>query len=191
MTTQAAFALQTYYSGTAADKLAVARNLYMRYAARLTASLLLSEELEILRHHTLALGEHMQSMGMSRICSHCATRNDGGCCSTHMAGNTDALLLLINMLFGIQVQCRNFEDENCCFLGEQGCLFLVKPIFCLNYNCKNIIDSAKSGSLKTLCRLAATVLSQQTKMESLLLDTLSYYSRSDKQVKLSEKHIIP
>jgi hypothetical protein len=190
MTTQAAVDLQTYYSGTVADKLAVAQELYARHAVRLTASPLFQKELDLLQHHAVALGGHMQSMDLGRLCSHCAARDNGGCCSAYMAGNTDALLLLINMLLGIQVQYRNIEEENCCFLDDQGCLFLVKPIFCLNYNCKNILDSAESGSLKTLYRLAATVLSQQTKVESLLLATLSDFSRSDKQVMRVEGHDI-
>ncbi len=191
MTTQSAFDLQTYYSGTVPEKLAVARKLYTRHAVRLTASPLLKEELELLRHHSLALGGHMQSMELGRVCTHCATQDNGGCCSAYMAGNTDALLLLINIFLGIQVQCRNFEDENCCFLGERGCLFLVKPIFCLNYNCKNILDNAESLSLKNLYQLAATVLSQQTKVESLLLATISDHNRSNKQVKQPTRHNIP
>ena len=191
MTTQSAFDLETYYSGTVADKLAVARKLYTRHAVNLAASPLLREELELLRHHALALAGHMQSMELGRLCTHCATQDNGGCCSAYMADNTDALLLLINLLLGIQVRCRDNEDESCCFLGEQGCLFLVKPIFCLNYNCKNILDSAEVASLENLYRLAATVLSQQTKVESLLLDTLSAYRRSDKQVKLPDRYNIP
>ncbi len=191
MTTQATFDLQTYYSGTITEKLAVARELYTRHAARLTASPLFQEELDLLQRHALALGDYMQSMGLGRLCGHCAARDNGGCCSASMADNTDALLLLINLLLGIRVQGRNMEDEYCCFLGEQGCLFLVKPIFCLNYNCKNILDSAEPGSLKSLYRLAATVLSQQTKVESLLLNTLNDYRRSDKQEKLPDRLNIP
>lgn len=178
MTTQAAFFLQTYYSGTAAEKLAVAQELYTRHADRLTASPLFREELNLLRHHALALAGHMQSMDLGRLCSHCATRENGGCCSAYMADNTDALLFLTNQLLGIQVKRRHDEDENCCFLGKQGCLFLVKPIFCLNYNCKNILDSAETEGLEDLYQLAGAVLSQQTRVETQLLDALRQHHRT-------------
>jgi len=178
MTNQAAFFLQTYYSGTVAEKLAQTRDLYAHQAARLNASPLFRKELELLRHHALALSGQMQSMDMGRLCSHCATRSDGGCCSAFMADNTDSLLLLINLLMGIKVQRRNKVDENCCFLGEQGCIFLAKPIFCLNYNCKNIIDSVDTESLEPLYRLAGAVLSQQTRVETWLLDVLRGYDRN-------------
>ena len=51
MTTQAAFDLQSYYSGTVAEKLAVARELYTHHAACLTTSPLFREGLDILRSH--------------------------------------------------------------------------------------------------------------------------------------------
>ncbi len=179
MTTQAAFDLQTYYSGTVAEKLTVARTLYTRHAVRLTASSpLFREELNLLQHRAFALGDHMQSMDLGSLCSLCATRDNGGCCSAYMANNTDALLLLINLLLGIQVQSRNTEDENCCFLGELGCLFLVKPIFCLNYNCKSILDSAETANLGNLYQLAGAVLSQQTHVETRLLNAIRDHDRN-------------
>ena len=171
MTTRSAFFVHTYYSGTVAGKLAGARELYGRRAS-LTASPLFQEELECLRQQCFALDRHMQSMSLGQLCSQCAARPGGGCCSAYMADNTDSLLLLINLLLGVQVECRNAVDENCCFLGEHGCFFLVKPIFCLNYNCKNILTSGDAKSLKGLHRLAGAVLSQQTRVENLLLDAL-------------------
>ena len=89
-----------------------------------------------------------------------------------MADNADAILLLINLLFGLEV--RDHEDcgESCRFLGEQGCPFPVKPIFCLNYNCTHIINYLDAASLDRLQRQAAIVLGRQTQVESLLLEAL-------------------
>jgi len=178
MTTRAAFFLQTYYSGTPAEKLAVARALSTRHSTRLTTTPLLLAELDLLQHHALALSGHMQSMDLGRLCSHCAARDNGGCCSAYMADNTDGIQILINLLLGVTVQPRDTVDESCCFLGEQGCLFLVKPIFCLNYNCKSILDRAEAKNLKDLYRLAGAVLSQQTRVETQLLDAISDFGRN-------------
>ena len=172
MTTRSAFLMQTYYSGSVAAKLTVARGLYGDRAADLIASPVINEALERLRHCALALDGQMRAMDLGRLCSRCAARSGGGCCSAFMAGNTDSILLLINLLLGVTVQSRNNDEENCCYLGEQGCLFLVKPIFCLNYNCKHILDRTDTENLEALYRFVAGVLSQQTRVESLLLEAL-------------------
>lgn len=164
--------MQTFYSGSPAEKLAMARTLFAELADRLAASGLLTEALDLLRSHTQALNRHMEAMHLGRLCGGCAARPGGGCCSAYMAGNTDAIQILINLLLGVGVAQQPDCGENCCFLGPQGCLFLVKPIFCLNYNCSHILDSAEPESLAMLYQRAAAVLRQQTAIESLLLAEL-------------------
>jgi len=172
MATQDAHFMQTYYSGTPAEKLTEARTLFAELANQLTASLPFQGELDQLRRDTQALNEHMQTMDLGQLCSGCAARPGGGCCSAYMANNTDSLQMLINLLLGVKVAQQQESGENCRFLGAQGCLFLVKPIFCLNYNCTHILDSAEPVNLEALYHRAAAVLSQQTKLEGVLLEVL-------------------
>jgi hypothetical protein len=164
--------MQTYYSGTPAEKLTEARTLFAQLADRLTASLTFQRELDQLRRHSQALNQHMRTMNLGQLCSGCAARPGGGCCSAYMANNTDSLQMLINLLLGVEVAQQQESGGNCRFLGAQGCLFLVKPIFCLNYNCTHILDSAEPKNLEVLYPLAAAVLSQQTKIEEVLLEAL-------------------
>jgi hypothetical protein len=172
MATQDAHFVQTYYSGTPAEKLTEARTLFAEFADRLTASLAFQGELGQLRRHSQALNEHMGGMDLGQLCGGCAARPGGGCCSAYMADNTDSLQILINLLLGVKVAQHQESGENCCFLGVQGCLFLVKPIFCLNYNCTHILESTEPVKLEVLYLRAAAVLSQQTKIEGLLIEAL-------------------
>jgi hypothetical protein len=172
MATQDAHFVQTYYSGTPAEKLAEARTLFAEYVERLLASPLLRAELDQLRRHARALSEHMRIMDLGQFCGRCAARPGGGCCSASMADNTDSIQMLINLLLGVSTARQRDSGEYCCFLGAQGCLFLIKPIFCLNYNCSHILEGAKPGRLANLYQRAAAVLSQQTKIEELLLEKL-------------------
>ena len=172
MATQDAQFVQIFYSGSPAEKLAAARTLLAELADRLTASKLFTEELELLRSHAQTLNEHMRAMDLGWLCGGCAARPGGGCCGAYMAGNTDAVQMLINLLLGVSVAQQPDCGENCCFLGPQGCLFLVKPIFCLNYNCSHILDSAEPESLDMLYQRAAAVLNQQTRIEFLLLEEM-------------------
>jgi hypothetical protein len=177
MATQDTSIIQTFYSGEPGDKLAVARRLLVELAD-LPALPSFHDELEQLHNHCQTLDAHMQAMDLGRLCTQCAARPGGGCCSAYMADNTDAIQLLINLLLGATVTEQADSGENCCFLGPRGCCFPVKPIFCLNYNCTHILDQAKPEQLHTLYRRVAAVLSQQTRIESLLLEELRQRHRS-------------
>jgi hypothetical protein len=172
MATEDARFMETLYSGHPADKLAMARALMTKLAQRVSASPAFTEELTSLRRHSAALDDHMLTMALGRLCSQCADRPNGGCCSALMADNTDAVQILINLLLGVDIAPQPASNENCCFLGPQGCLFPIKPIFCLNYNCSHILADAEPEHLATLYQRAAAVLSQQTRIEFLLLEAL-------------------
>lgn len=84
-----------------------------------------------------SLAGRMAGMGMGRQCTACSLNNPGGCCSREMALETDALQMLMNLLVQVRVDIRD-NGEACCFLGQEGCIFIFKPMFCLNYNCDRI-----------------------------------------------------
>lgn len=172
MPTRTSHLMRTCYEGGPTDKLATARVLHAELAGRLTARPPFADELDLLCRESEALARQMQAMELGRLCSRCATRPDGGCCSAFMAANTDALQILINLLLGASVAEQPDSGDNCCFLGPRGCLFLIKPIFCLNYNCTHILTGADPTDLAVLDRRAAAVLSRQTRIEDMLLEVL-------------------
>ena len=171
MTTRAAWLVQHFYSGTPADKLAAAHRLHTVFTAR-PEDAPLAAALDELREQAEALAAHMRSLDFATLCTACASRPDGGCCSAYMADNVDAVLLLINLLLGSDVRPVGTDPANCRFLGERGCVFLIKPIFCLNYNCRAILDTTPTVGLAELFHRAAAVLSQQTRVEEMLLARL-------------------
>jgi len=177
MTIADAYLVQTYYSGTAAAKLSVARELHQRLGGKLAAAPPLREGLAQLHHQALALETHMRSMALGHLCSRCASRTGGGCCSADMADNTDSIMLLTNLLLGVTIDCQEQETADCCYLGQQGCLFVVKPFFCLTYNCSHILNHADDPGLAGLYRHAGAVMGQQGRVESLLLKALGQARR--------------
>ena len=168
MTTQAAMDLAAYYSGSVREKLCTARRLYQRHGPRLSGNRDVTRSLQALQHKAAALEQQMQTMNMGARCRACAARVGGGCCSSYMAGNTDAVVLLINLLLGVAIEPIDNGDE-CCYLGAGGCMFLIKPIFCLNYNCSHIQQAATRGEMKALDLRAGALLSEQIALENLLL----------------------
>jgi len=89
-----------------------------------------------------------------------------------MAGNSDAILLLINLLQGNAIEILEKRTDECCFLGPQGCNLQTKPIFCLNYNCSHITEGATTGQMDELEKKAAALLKEQTILEADLLQRL-------------------
>ncbi|NOQ46466.1 MAG: hypothetical protein GQ559_07315 [Desulfobulbaceae bacterium] len=169
MAQQTAHNLDIYFSGTIDKKLKEARELYVRYGSRLLAHQDIRSHLENLDQFSSLLSRQMLSMGMDRLCTACAGRDGGGCCSAYMANNTDAILLLINLLLHVEVDKQHNNDVECCFLGKAGCTLPIKPIFCLNYNCSRIQDAATAAEIKILDKAAGKLLSEQIEMERTLL----------------------
>lgn len=170
--TQAARHLTLYFSGSVEEKLEVSRQLFAAHGQALLQQQEVMNGLARLQHSEAALNAQMQKMDMGSRCSVCAAQATGGCCSGYMAANTDAILLLINQLMGIEVSSQHANDTECCFLASMGCILQIKPIFCLNYNCSHINEAATTQQMPALEKKAGVLLGEQTALESLLLDLL-------------------
>ena len=172
MTTTAAKHLDLYFSGTVEDKLTTGRQLFALHGSTLLQQEDIVASLNRLRQYEAMLTSRMEAMDMGRRCSSCAATPGGGCCSSYMAANTDAVLLLINLLIGMEVSIQHGNGIECCFLGSKGCILKIKPIFCLNYNCSHIKEAASIQQMALLEQAAAVLLGEQTLLETSLLEQI-------------------
>lgn len=164
--------LNQLYNGPVEVKQRLADKLYTRHRKTLLQDNILSVALKELKDSAIQLNTQMARMRMGELCVQCAMKNGGGCCSLYMAGETDGVQMLMNLLVGGKlVQVRN-DGIECCFLGEKGCLFFFKPMFCLNYNCKQIHDVAHAQDMEHLERLTGQLLSKQYEVEQRILQIL-------------------
>ncbi len=161
--------LQKLYSSSIADKLKTANNLYDQFYDQLTTDDSLNRALEKLQFLEKELSAHMTAMNMGAQCVQCASKEGGGCCSLYMAGETDAVQMLMNLLIGIEVRRVRDDGFECCFLGPAGCLFAFKPMFCLNYNCTHIKEKSGSAMLQKLEQLSGNLLRHQYFVEQMIL----------------------
>jgi len=159
----------TLYGGTVESRLTASQALFARLAAQLRSDSTFMVRLDLLTHHARAVTTHMAAMHLGPLCTRCSSEAGGGCCSLFMAGETDALQMLMNLLAGIDVRPVRNDGLECCFLGETGCIFLFKPMFCLNYNCTHIHQAATPEQMQELERLAGTLLTGQYELEQFLL----------------------
>ncbi len=160
------------YFGTLATKIKLAHTLYNRHGKTLLANPTISDQLAGLTKLSMSLAEKMAALDMGPCCSQCASRANGGCCSAYMANETDAILLLINLLQGREVARQREDDIECMFLNsETGCTLSPKPMFCLNYNCRHIL-AQDPALLTSLATATGDILRGQTDLEQSILNLL-------------------
>ena len=172
MTTTKQHNLDRFFSGTIDEKMEKMAELYNRHGTQLLKNNAIIHSLALLNEYTTALSVQMTTMDMGRLCCNCASRNGGGCCSSYMEANSDVILLLINRLHGTTVSRRCSNADECCFLGDTGCILPIKPMFCLNYNCTHIHELATRAEMKNLEQLGGRILTEQTRLETILLQNL-------------------
>ena len=110
----------------------------------------------------------MRSMGMFELCAECGGQLAGGCCSAKMANETESMLVLINLSAGLEVSRKRDDEDECCFLGPKGCSLKFKPIYCLNYLCRQIYTDSSSEQIARIQGATAECLNQLVVVEELL-----------------------
>ncbi|MFP3982364.1 MAG: hypothetical protein ACLFV2_01560 [Desulfurivibrionaceae bacterium] len=161
--------LNSLYFSDVTYKLDLALNLYRKYQAGFDSDRWIRQELNRLDDLIDALQQKMASLAMFSICTECGRKSGGGCCSAFMAGETDSILILINLLLGVDVDFQQDNGPECVYLGDNGCIFKAKPMFCLNYNCSAIYEINPGTEIAEMEEAAGNVLRQQYKVEQHLL----------------------
>jgi len=171
MGAQPLFSMRDFYGGSIQARLGVAQGLFPELAPILAGD----EPFARVLAQAVSLGKElarvMADLDLGALCTVCGAKGGGGCCSSFMAGENDVPQLLINLLAGVPVAVLR-EDAECCFLGERGCLLLFKPMFCLNYNCRQIRQTAGPAPMQRLDQGVGRLLQQQYGLEQLLLEFL-------------------
>lgn len=155
--------------GSVDSRLQFARKLHQDCRSQILSKAKIPSALILLERTAEALSSHMANMRMAEICIRCSEQESGGCCSLYMAGETDAIQLLMNMLVGVDVRPVRDDGAECCYLGNSGCIFVFKPFFCLNYNCREVIEPGGEKNRLVLEKLTGRVLVQQHELEKLLI----------------------
>lgn len=170
------FIHEAYYSSFK-TKLHLAHELNTQYGESLKIVPEISSNLALLEFLAQSLSEHMGSLNFAQFCSDCSAKPGGGCCSVAMSEESDAILLLINLLAGHQVTIQRDDNFECYLLGAFGCILRYKPVFCLNYNCHTIKSLSESIPFGSYLTTSAKLLQCQWVIEKCILDRLKKIMR--------------
>ena len=154
-------------------KIFLANQMNDLFGSTLSSSIEVGEHLEKLSDRQKSVCLCMQELKLPDLCGECSrTSPTGGCCSQAMAGENDAVLLLINLLAGVRVYMHRDDGRECYFLGPGGCTLRYKPLFCLNYLCARIRKTVSGELLGRLETVTGLLLQEQYALEQKLLRTL-------------------
>lgn len=171
------------YGGSIESRLAFGLLLFKKFGKPFAELTSVSVALARMQTQESDLAAHMQSLMLGKVCFSCAASDSGGCCSRYMAGETDSLQILINLMAGVDVAQVNYSPAECCYLGAAtGCIFNFKPMFCLNYNCSSIKVQANGSGLRQLEKFAAVLLGSQYDLEMHLFRLLSTHESLQKEI---------
>jgi len=96
---------------------------------------------------------HFRNSRVVEACSRCARTSEGSCCFEGMENNYDHILLLINLLMGVNLPHERELNNHCLFVGNKGCKLLARYYFCVNYFCpalENTLGEQKMNQLSTV-----------------------------------------
>ena len=92
----------------------------------------------------------MADIGIFEECRHCEEEEDGSCCGRGLENRYSGILLLINLLLGIELPKNRYNPKSCLFLTNKGCSLLARHVICVNYICKKITQNIDAEKIKFL-----------------------------------------
>ncbi|MBI4773998.1 MAG: hypothetical protein HY788_07440 [Deltaproteobacteria bacterium] len=119
-------------------RLDLAQDLWERYHACLAKDKQLTALLDQYRRCIDGSAQAMKDTGVFSLCARCDTEEGGSCCGNGIELRYDAVLLLLNLLLGAELEEDRLEHDSCHFLGERGCTLPARQVLCVNYLCRQI-----------------------------------------------------
>lgn len=92
----------------------------------------------------------MTDSGIIRICRDCDRNEGGSCCGRGLENHYSGVLLLINLLLGVELPKTRHDPSGCFFLDQDGCRLRARHVICINYVCKRITQSIPPQALADL-----------------------------------------
>jgi hypothetical protein len=135
-----------------------ARALYSVFGQRLMKERGIAQGIQAYQAAISETYARMADLGIIEACTQCATTRAGSCCFHGVEEWYDHVVLLINLLLGVELPETREMPGGCLFLGIQGCKLVARNAFCVNYLCPGLIDSLAEGKKKDLLSVSGKEL---------------------------------
>jgi hypothetical protein len=124
------------------DKIQMARAVYIQWGRALLEDPGIRGLLQRLERDMAFSHETMHLLGIDSACARCdATAPEGSCCSRGLENKYDVVLLLLNLLMGVNLDDGRSREDSCFFLGPRGCRLRVRSLLCIEYLCPELEEA--------------------------------------------------
>ena len=112
----------------------------------------------------------MKELGVVDICSACADEKPGGCCHFGIETCYTNMLMLVNLLLKVKIPEQRTLDNNCLFIGKNGCLLKARIKTCIYHLCPEIKKSISEYDLFRLRAFTNYEIRLGTQFETTIRD---------------------
>jgi hypothetical protein len=123
---------------TIEDKIRNARALYREYGEALKNDPKIATMLQQLDDHVKKTWRLMDEIDVVESCKNCDEQEGGSCCGRGIDDKYNALLLLMNLLLGVELPDERLRGDSCYFLTYTGCSLKARLVLCVDYLCPKI-----------------------------------------------------
>lgn len=137
-------------SSSVEEKIEWASECYRKLGRKILGDQTVVDLLDQLQVVIPASHAEMLKAGIVNLCMECELDEGGSCCGSGLEDKYDGLLLLINLLLGVELPNSRSDPKSCFFLGQNGCLLQARHVICINYICRKISEQIKPRDIISL-----------------------------------------
>ncbi len=117
------------------EKIAIAQELFEVWGEDLAQDEEIAPLLPRYRKAVEASNQIMEEAGTFRECYVCTVEEGKGCCKIGLENECTILILILNLLLGVEFPKEREVPGRCFFVGPLGCKILARPMLCRDYFC--------------------------------------------------------
>ncbi len=162
----------TYFFYNISDQIQKANELYTLYGTDILLDKKCSSLLNELNTSIEDSWKLMKELEVVDICSACAEEKAGGCCHFGIETCYTSMIIFMNLLLGVKIPGQRKLENNCLFVGENGCRIKVRFKTCIHHLCPEITNSLNEYDLFRLRAVNSYEIKAGLQTESAIRDFL-------------------
>ena len=150
------------------EKIQVARELYELWGEGLREDEEIAPLLEEYRQAVEASNRTLEEAGTYKECYVCSVIDGKGCCRTGLENECTVLILLLNLLLGVEFPREREVSGGCFFVGPRGCKIFARPMLCRDYFCIRHYQKVPEETMAHITQVLNTELTLLYRLTSLI-----------------------
>ena len=158
------------------EKIQVARDLFAVWGEGLLKDEEIPPLLEKYKKAVLASNKAMEEAGTFKECYLCTVVEQKGCCKIGLENECTVLILLLNLLLGVEFPEEREVPGRCFFVGPLGCKIFARPMLCRDYFCLRHYQKIPEETMARITQVLNDELTLLYQITSLLRHRLESWT---------------